>query len=112
MIESGMSAVVVQRILGHRDIQTTLNTYTSVFNKFKEDEIGKLDQYLTSKNIHTTTSEELNTHNNYKDPVIVSFKKNLRKELHNGNQKKQANIIYMPQVQKRNLRLPSTIKAR
>ena len=98
MIESGVSAVVVQRILGHRDIQTTLNTYTSVFNKFKEDEIGKLDQYLTSKNIHTTTSEELNTHNNYKDPVIVSFKKNLRKELHNGNQKKQANIIYMPQV--------------
>ena len=112
MVESGMSAVVIQRILGHKDIQTTLNTYTSVFNKFKEDEIGKLDQYLTSKKIHIAPVEELNTHNNYKDPVIVSFKESFREELHNGTKKKQANIIYMPQVQKRNIRLSSTIKAR
>ncbi len=48
-IESGISAVVLQRLLGHKDIETTLNTYTSVFNKFKEDELQKLDNYL--KNI-------------------------------------------------------------
>ena len=38
-IENGMSDVVLSKLLGHKDIQTTLNTYTSVFNKFKEDEI-------------------------------------------------------------------------
>ena len=47
-IESGMSPVVLQRILGHKDIETTLNTYTSVFNKFKEDELGKLEKYIKS----------------------------------------------------------------
>ena len=45
-IESGMSAVVLSKLLGHKDIETTLNTYTSVFNKFKEDEIQKYINYI------------------------------------------------------------------
>lgn len=51
-IEAGISPVVLQRILGHRDIQTTLNTYTSVFNKFKDTEVAKLDEYLVAQNLH------------------------------------------------------------
>ena len=45
-IESGMSAVVLSKLLGHTDIETTLNTYTSVFNKFKEDEVQKYLDYI------------------------------------------------------------------
>lgn len=45
-IEGGMSAVVLQKILGHSDIETTLNTYTSVFNKFKQDEVEKITNYF------------------------------------------------------------------
>lgn len=45
-IESGMSAVVLSKLLGHKDIETTLNTYTSVFNKFKKDELQKAEIYL------------------------------------------------------------------
>lgn len=45
-IESGMSAVVLSKLLGHADIETTLNTYTSVFNKFKENELKKAEIYL------------------------------------------------------------------
>lgn len=45
-IESGMSAVALSRILGHKDITTTLNTYTSVFDKFKNDEIEKVKSYM------------------------------------------------------------------
>ena len=46
-IESGMSAVVLSKLLGHKDIETTLNTYTSVFNRFKEDEIQKYLDYIS-----------------------------------------------------------------
>lgn len=46
-IESGMSAVVLSKLLGHSDIETTLNTYTSVFNKFKEDEVQKYLDYIS-----------------------------------------------------------------
>lgn len=49
-IESGMSAIVLQKILGHKDIETTLNTYTSVFNKFKEDELAKFETYINTLN--------------------------------------------------------------
>ena len=45
-IEAGMSAKVLQQNLGHKKIQTTLDTYTSVFNKFQEDENKKYDLYM------------------------------------------------------------------
>lgn len=50
-IEAGMNAVVLQKILGHKDIETTLNTYTSVFDKFKDDEMSKVEQYINAINI-------------------------------------------------------------
>ena len=46
-IEAGMTAVVLQRLMGHKDVTVTLNTYTSVFNKFKEDELEKVNTYLS-----------------------------------------------------------------
>lgn len=51
-IEAGISPVVLQRLLGHNDIETTLNTYTSVFNSFKEEEIQKVNKYLISLNLN------------------------------------------------------------
>lgn len=50
-IESGMPPVVLQRLMGHTDIKITLNTYTSVLNKFKEDEIDKVSQYYAKNNL-------------------------------------------------------------
>ncbi len=45
-IEAGMSAVTLSHILGHKDIETTLNVYTSVFNKFKADEMKQVKKYM------------------------------------------------------------------
>lgn len=45
-IEAGMSAKVLQDILGHRKIETTLDTYTSVFEKFNKDENEKYNAYM------------------------------------------------------------------
>ena len=45
-IEAGGSAKVLQKILGHRNIETTLNTYTSVFDKFNKDENQKYINYM------------------------------------------------------------------
>lgn len=50
-IESGMAPVVVQRLMGHKNISVTLNTYTSVFDKFKEREIDKVNQYYLNENL-------------------------------------------------------------
>ena len=53
-IESGMQPVVVQRLMGHTDIGVTLNTYTSVFDEFKEKEIEKVNQYFLKGNMINT----------------------------------------------------------
>lgn len=50
-IEAGMAPVVVQRLMGHKDISVPLNTYTSVFDKFKESEIDKVNQYYMNENL-------------------------------------------------------------
>lgn len=54
-IESGMAPVVVQKLMGHSDISITLNTYTSVFDKFKQNEIDKVNQYYMNENLITNS---------------------------------------------------------
>lgn len=55
-VEAGMTAVVLQRLMGHKDVTVTLNTYTSVFNKFKEDELEKVNNYLTNNQLNFINS--------------------------------------------------------
>lgn len=50
-IEAGIRAVVLQRLMGHSDVSITLNTYTSVFNKYKEAELEKVNNYYMNNNI-------------------------------------------------------------
>ena len=37
--------------MGHKDISVTLNTYTSVFDKFKEREVDKVNQYYLNEHL-------------------------------------------------------------
>ena len=55
----GMAPVVVQRLMGHKDISVTLNTYTSVFDKFKEREIDKVNQYYLEENLFANNNQKL-----------------------------------------------------
>lgn len=50
-IESHMPPVVLQRLMGHTDIKITLNTYTEIFNKFKQEEIEKVGNYYDKNNM-------------------------------------------------------------
>ena len=50
-IESGMAPVVVQRLMGHTDVSITLNTYTTIFNKYKEQELEKVNEYYLNNGI-------------------------------------------------------------
>lgn len=49
-IESGMPPVVLQKLLGHHDVSITLNTYTSVFNKFQKDSLKSYVDYMNNLN--------------------------------------------------------------
>lgn len=45
-IESGMPAKVLQKILGHADIQTTLNTYCDVFEEYENQSLAQAESYM------------------------------------------------------------------
>ena len=45
-IESGMPAEVLQKLLGHKNITTTINTYTTIFDKYKTDEVLRSTQNI------------------------------------------------------------------
>lgn len=46
-IEGGMSAKVLQSLLGHSDISITLNTYCDAFAEYQEKHVDIFEQYMT-----------------------------------------------------------------
>lgn len=63
-IEAGMRAVALQRLMGHTDVSVTLNTYTSVFNKYKESELEKVNNYyLDNEIINSISNNKLDLYN-------------------------------------------------
>lgn len=48
-IESRMPAEVLQKLLGHKDISTTINTYTDIFDEFKQDEVTRSVELIALK---------------------------------------------------------------
>lgn len=50
-IESGMSAKVLQKKLGHKKIDTTLDTYTSVFAQFENQQDDLYTNYLAEQDL-------------------------------------------------------------
>lgn len=50
-IESGMPAKVLQKLLGHTDINITLNTYCSVFEKYSNEHLAIADEYMKQNDI-------------------------------------------------------------
>lgn len=51
--------ITIKRLMGHKDISVTLNTYTSVFDKFKEREINKVNQYYLEENLFANNNQKL-----------------------------------------------------
>ena len=64
-IEAGMRAVALQRLMGHSDISVTMNTYISVFNKYKEAELEKLNDYYLDNDMFQPTVFQLLEKSNY-----------------------------------------------
>ncbi len=57
--------ITIKRLMGHKDISVTLNTYTSVFDKFKEREIDKVNQYYLEENLLTTNKPKFIDNTNH-----------------------------------------------
>ncbi len=52
-IESGMPAHVLQKLLGHTDISTTINTYTDVFAEYERQHVDNTEAFFKKLNLQT-----------------------------------------------------------
>ncbi len=55
-IEAGMSAKVLQTLLGHTDIKVTMNTYCDAFEQFQANDITKYLDYKQGLGINVKTA--------------------------------------------------------
>lgn len=62
-IEAGMAPVVLQKLMGHKDVSVTLNTYTLVYNEYKEREMEKVNEYYINNNLMNNNNLTLNEYN-------------------------------------------------
>ena len=70
-IESGVNAVVLQRLLGHTDISITLNTYTSVFNLFKDNELEKVIELYKNNSLGMIQEEHTGKFQNGTEEIYI-----------------------------------------
>ncbi|MBQ7410023.1 MAG: site-specific integrase [Clostridia bacterium] len=89
-IEAGMAPVVVKKLMGHKDIRVTLNTYTSVYDSFKEKEIEKVNQYFLKENMVDAIK------------ALDKLSKDEVKALFEGLEKKDALEIYDNRIKTQN----------
>ena len=57
MVESGVNIKVVQDVLGHKDISTTLDVYTDVTKELAKREFGNLEEKL-KENLNSVYLED------------------------------------------------------
>ncbi|MBQ8300026.1 MAG: site-specific integrase [Clostridia bacterium] len=50
-VEAGIANPVLQKIIGHKDIQVTINTYTDILEPYRDSEFKKIIKYKASQNI-------------------------------------------------------------
>lgn len=48
LCESGINLKVIQSVLGHADVSTTMNIYVDVTNSLKKKEIAAFDDYMAT----------------------------------------------------------------
>ena len=51
VLNLGMPAAVLSKILGHANVATTLNVYCAVFDKFKKEHLDMSFEYLKKQGL-------------------------------------------------------------
>ena len=86
-IEAGVTPVVLQKLMGHTDVSITLNTYTSVFDKYKQTELEKVNKYYMQENLLAKPNIDVLAIDN----GAIEVKSNETPTINDNNPKEQIN---------------------
>lgn len=76
-IESGMQAIVLSKLLGHKDVRVTLNTYVKVFNEYQTKVAKQVENYYQDIKLTQNKQSYNNDHKNTAPSMgkIIQFPK-------------------------------------
>lgn len=76
--ESGMNPRVLMKLVGHRDIETTLGTYTTVFDNYTKSEMNKIQNYYKKNKIQVAEISRIRSNNWLKNSKFREVKNKLK----------------------------------
>ena len=57
--------MALQKLMGHTNINVTLKTYTTIFNKYKEEELRKVNEYYLNNEIFNSNLLDTSENKDY-----------------------------------------------
>ena len=76
--ESGMSPRVLMKLVGYKDIETTLETYTTVFDNYTKSEMDKIQNYYKRNKIQIGEISRLKSNNWLKNSKLKEIMNKLK----------------------------------
>lgn len=76
--ESGMNPSVLKKLVGHSDIQTTLGTYTTVYEEFTKSEINRIQHYYKKNKLQIGEISRFRSNDWLKNTKFKEVKNKLR----------------------------------
>lgn len=76
--ESGINPSVLKRLVGHKDIETTLGIYTTVYDNFTKSEMNKIQSYYKRNKLQIGEVSRFKSDNWLKNTKIKEMKNKVR----------------------------------
>jgi hypothetical protein len=76
--ESGINPMVLKKLVGHKDIETTLGIYTTVYDNFTKSEMNKIQSYYKRNKLQIGEISRLKSNNWLKNTRIKEMKNKVR----------------------------------
>lgn len=76
--ESGINPSVLKKLVGHKDIETTLGIYTTVYDNFTKSEMNKIQSYYKKNKLQIGEISRFKSNNWLKNTRIKEIKNKVR----------------------------------
>ena len=73
-IESGMQAIVLSKLMGHKDIRVTLNKYVKIFNEYQTKIANQVEHYYNDIELTSNKTPQTYNNNNYENSENIGAK--------------------------------------
>jgi hypothetical protein len=76
--ESGMNPKVLMKLVGHKDVETTLGTYTTIYDNYTKSEMNKIQNYYKKNKLLIGEISRIKSNNWLKNDKLKESKNKIK----------------------------------